>query len=403
MRSDKPTSVSTTYLEGSAHPVAFRVVRRNPPRVLTERKLVGTNDVQITVGKDKPPATTPLALPGEWAVAEGLVQEHVPLSFEPLQHLPSAAKTYTIRRPMLSLDVEAGILKGTATLSIPDGNYPERIVSPLEVPVEITIKLPTSLEDAKQLQAHVRACAGVCADVTVEVRYDHERLVKLVQEMNRAAAKMQQSGSRVDQLAQVVFDVEDLIRDAVSQVSQSVYLQAMARAPLSWGDATVGAADKSVDYNWLGWNLIPKGPLFDFAVPGWGYRGNRIHGRSVPHTAALLAYPSLPAVFAGEHWTNKFPAFVYGEVSYAKKVSRSLELGVRLTMALDIWERLGLRPDAKPPQLFGPNPAGTNGRPDADYLSERGQALEAIKKNLRPANDLQPWVMLRLEGRFDWP
>src|SRR4051812_32372849 len=47
--------VNITFLEGSAHPLAFRVVRTNPLTVT-----VGTNDVDVTVGADKPPDTQPL-------------------------------------------------------------------------------------------------------------------------------------------------------------------------------------------------------------------------------------------------------------------------------------------------------------------------------------------------------
>ena len=54
---------------------------------------VGTNDVDVTVGADDPPDSKSLALPQEWAVAAGLVEPHVPLSFEALQNLPSQAKT----------------------------------------------------------------------------------------------------------------------------------------------------------------------------------------------------------------------------------------------------------------------------------------------------------------------
>jgi hypothetical protein len=398
---------SVTFLEGSAHPLAFRILRPHlvpdspsgtPPRKVT----VGTNDVDVTVGKDKPPDPRPVALPDEWAVAAGLAEEHVPLSFQALQHLPNGAKTYKIKRPMLSLDLSTGIIKGTAVLSIPDSSGPEHLVAPLEIPVQITIKVPQSA-DVKALRAHVRACKVACVDATVEVRYDRERLVKLVREMTKAAKDMKQTGAKVN-LGQVVLDVEELVKDAISQLGQSiVQLQASAHGPATWIDATVDPSQNTTDYRWLGFNLIPKGPLFDFAVPGWGYRGNRILGHRIPHTFALLAYPSLPAIFAGEHWTSKFPAYVYGEVSHARKVTSGLELGVRLTVALDIWERLGLEPGLTPPNLFEPLPAGSGARNvPARYLSERGTALSDIKSNLGPANNMQPWIMLKVEGRFDW-
>lgn len=385
--------VNVTFLEGSAHPLAFRVVRTNPLRVTA-----GTNDVNVTRGKDKPPDSKPLGLPDEWAVAAGLADENVPLSFTPARSLPSGAKTYKIRRPLLSFDAGKGVIRGTAVLSIPDGNYPERLVSPLEVPVEVTIELPRSADELNNLKAHVRACVFACVDATVELRYNREQVARLVREAAKAVKDVKQAGTNADQLADAVLDVADVVREAISLAAPGVVgLHASAQGPATWIDATSDLTGNVTGYRWLGFNLIPKGPLFDFDVPGWGYRGSHLLGRRAPHTAALLAYPSLPAIFGGEHWTSKFPAYVYGEVSHAKKVSPGLELGVRLTVALDIWERLGLKPGLTPPSLFEPAPPGGV---TARYLSERGTALQTIKDNISPSKDLNPWIMFRVEGRF---
>ena len=132
-----------------------------------------------------------------------------------------------------------------------------------------------------------------------------------------------------------------------------------------------------------------------------GVRGNRILGLPISYTGALLSYPSLPSIFAGEHWTSKFPAYVYGEVSYAKKVAAGLQLGFRLTAAIDIWDRVGLKPDVPAPQLFAPLPAGTDARNvPASFRSERGTALQAIKDGISAGGAVQPWIMFKVDLKW---
>src|SRR5947209_12559898 len=142
MRPPEMFDVDLNFVDGSDHRMIFRWERTDPPRVS-----VGTpNDINVTVGEDDGADTYQLVLPDEWAVTSGvaeLVAEHTPMSLRPARDVPTQAKTYTIIRPVLSLDMRTGFITGTAVIRLPS-DIPERVKGPLEIPVQIKVGVPDS-------------------------------------------------------------------------------------------------------------------------------------------------------------------------------------------------------------------------------------------------------------------
>jgi hypothetical protein len=76
--------------------------------------------------------------------------------------------------------------------------------------------------------------------------------------------------------------------------------------------------------------VAPPGTLFSFNAPAFGYTRSSFDERSgLSTTAAILPTMSPSAISSGARFVESFPAYIYGEVSYVRRILGGYDLGVR--------------------------------------------------------------------------
>src|SRR5438445_1293683 len=362
---------------------------------------VGTpTDVDVTPEPDKGNDLFEPVMPDEFlATLKKVGEDSLPVVLRPTRDLGGQIK-FKIEKPIISVDLKSGTISGTAVLSIPS-DYPAQFKSPMEIPVTIIIQIPQSAEQLSNLHAEIYANPfSYVADrrhnrieATVEVRYDRNLLAKLVNELADAAKNLQKGG-KAGNLSQVAFDVEDLVRHVVPALAKSLLVNVSGKALLTRFDVDVDPIQKTIPsyHTSLGLIPIPSGSIFDF--PALGLGGSRKHG-NWSMIGGLLAYPALPSIFSGAHPTKMFPAYGYVDVSYVRKISHGLDLGIGFTFAGNIWQLSGLEPLPAPDAIYAPIPGP--GPTPAKYFTDRAKAILDVKNMKGPQDDIRPTIMFRVE------
>jgi len=101
--------------------------------------------------------------------------------------------------------------------------------------------------------------------------------------------------------------------------------------------------------------IAPPGAITSVAVPAFGGTYSYADARQrFAVTGALLPSLSLDAINRKAPVVNQFPVYAFAEVSYANKVSKSVELGVRLTIQTSSAEVFGAKsaPPTDPVERF---------------------------------------------------
>jgi len=132
----------------------------------------------------------------------------------------------------------------------------------------------------------------------------------------------------------------------------------------------------------------PAGAITQTPVPAVGVTAtsfNERRGMSV--TGAVLPTISPTAISAGQGFVSEFPTYAYAEVSYVRRISRDLDMGVRLTVDINTAQVWG--PRATPPA----DPAARLSQSIQNYQTAAGQA---------PGTDTPPTPNLGISvfGRF---
>ncbi len=137
--------------------------------------------------------------------------------------------------------------------------------------------------------------------------------------------------------------------------------------------------------------LAPPGAITDIAVPALGYTYSSFGARSgTAFTTAALPTLSPTAIGApGSSFNEKFPLFVFAELSHVRRVSSELDLGLRLTAQFST------------PDLTGRS-AGASGDPGAQLQEAAAQFQQAGDPKAGGTPPV-PNIGVSLFGRFGGP
>lgn len=143
-----------------------------------------------------------------------------------------------------------------------------------------------------------------------------------------------------------------------------------------------------ISYHAAGVVIAPAGAVTQTAVPAFGVTGASFNEkRGISGTAAILPTISPSALSAGQGAAAGFPTYAYAEVSYVRRISRDLDMGVRLTLQVNSA------------QLFGPQAAAPTD--PASRLSQTIQDYQTAAAQT-PGTDTAPPpnVGISVFGRF---
>lgn len=102
-----------------------------------------------------------------------------------------------------------------------------------------------------------------------------------------------------------------------------------------------------VNYSAYGVVLAPAGAVTQTPVPAFGATGSSFNERrGISGTAAVLPTISPSAISAGQGIASDFPTYAYAEVSYVRRISSQLDMGVRVTLQVNSAQLFG--PKATP-------------------------------------------------------
>jgi hypothetical protein len=356
----------------------------------------------------------------------------LPGTSEASRNDPNLQSRVSLLTPILRLDPATGRLVGTATLRVPSG-YPLNLHAPtdLDVRIESTqlggftgrigygpLHADMNLQlhyDTGRLETAVRpafAPAGGFAGFADRLAGILRELVPGIQlsgvlDSLSAVANAVSNGSLpVGQFAERVisliassipegFDLASL-RTALTNLANEIThpgfslrgTLGLGPLPLStfsaYAPTTVplarplfGApAPFPLTYSAGGVILAPPGAITDITVPAFGYTYSSFGATSgTSFTAAALPTLSPTAISAGRPFAEQFPVYVYAELSHVRRVSSSLDLGVRLTA-----------------QFSTPELAGSAAAPTGDANAQFQQALQQYQEANNPSQPAKPPV-----------
>jgi hypothetical protein len=365
---------------------------------------------------------------------------------------PAQQQRIALRQTLLSFDPARGRLRGRATLEVPT-QYPTTIRPPDELQVQFesdalgrfsgtagygpltadlklrlhydTARLEAALQPAfapeggaagfgARLQAIVRRHApgvqGGALDQLlrsllrearggrIEAGLLAERVVALVADSVPAGAGRQQLCAALKALETELthpgfslrgglgLDVPGLGRLPLSRFSAEAPTTVPLARPL------LGApTDFPLTYQAGGVILAPPGAITDIAVPALGYTYSSFGARrGTAFTTAALPTLSPTAIGApGTSFNEKFPLFVFAELSHVRRVSSELDLGFRLTAQFST------------PDLTG-RAAGAGGDLN-QQIQENAARFQQAGDPKAGANPPVPNIGVSLFGRFGGP
>ncbi len=363
----------------------------------------------------------------------------------PPDHDPSPANTARISlvRPIIRLDPRTGKLHGWATLQVPTG-YPLTISTPTEISVEIESSelgqfsgrlgygpLHADFQlrfhyDTGRFESALRPALAPQGGMVglwsrfQQVLTDTVPGIQLTSVSDGLQSALRALTSGQIRSAQFVTRTVDLIRSSVpANVSWDSVRTALRQfaeelthpgfalsgglglfgLPLSTFHAEapttvplarplLGAPTPfPLTYSAGGVILAPPGSITDISVPAFGYARSAF-GATSGSALTIAALPTLSpeSISAGRPVVNQFPVYAYAEFSYVRRVSESVDLGVRLTAQVST------------PQLFG-TPEQPSADPAERFGQLRDQYLEATQQTSTPAPML-PNFGLTLYGNF---
>ncbi len=133
--------------------------------------------------------------------------------------------------------------------------------------------------------------------------------------------------------------------------------------------------------------IAPAGSITDIPVPAFGGLYSRFDEKQgFSAIGGLLPTISPDSISAGKPFAAQFPVFLFAEVSYVRRVSDSLDLGVRVSGQLST------------PQLLPPQP------PSTDPVQRFQQFQSSYQDAINPQSKLSvPNIGLTVFGRFGGP
>jgi Domain of unknown function (DUF4157) len=280
--------------------------------------------------------------------------------------------------PVARLDLGTGRIAGLATLHVPS-SYPVNLHPGTDVPIRIdsTIKDPLTWK--------VGASYGpLTADATVRFHYDVGRLgASLECGASGVARELTHPGLTASGTGRLFgLPISTFGVDAPTTVPRE---KPLLGAPTPF-PSTISAG---------GVIIAPAGSVTSIAAPAAGYyRSSFGESSGYSLTTALLPTLDPDAISAGAPFASRFPVHAFAEVSYVKRISDGLELGIRATAQVNTADLVN------PPKGL---PAPTPGSPTTPGALPAPGAPEPdpFSKDLPPLpTPIGPSAGITIFGRF---
>jgi hypothetical protein len=292
-----------------------------------------------------------------------------------------------IRDLQVTGDASDGAVSAIGTLSIASPSDPARLTEPLDIKfqLETTPLLVSSSGISQGVQGSAAMFGGaVTANFTARFRYDKQRLQRLMQG-RPSASDLAPSADISGALELALFKKIPLLRSIFrTQFELSASSTAPIKRPLSGS-----LFDFPAQYRFTGIVPVPAGGLFDVDAAGYGlHRGSFDAKSGSSLTLSVTPVPVPP-----------FPVYLYGDYYHVAKVSDGVEVGVRLTVALDkadLSKFFGNVGD-----LFTGAVAPSGGDPmQEQYKHAAHRSWDPDSRNNAGADYKKPWLMGRLVVRW---
>lgn len=356
------------------------------------------------------------------------------------ENRPENQQRVSLLRPIVTLDPATGRLRGTATLSVGSeygpshhgptdldvtiestelGRFTGRIgYGPLHADFTLRLRYDTGrLERAlgpafapqggfagfwTRFQAIVRGAApgvdlrGRLADLRALFDALVAGQVQVGQFATRTLSLLGSSIPAGADLGSVRTALTELAQEAVHPGFSARGTLSLGPVPLTWfrADAPTtrpfarplpGSPGFPLTTTAAGIVLAPAGSLSTTAVPAAGVSHSAFGERSgTSFTAAFLPSISTSAISAGRPGVEMFPVYAYAEFTHVRRVTDTLEMGVRLTAQIAT------------PQVFG-QPAAAPDDPNARLQQSLQQYREGSDRAAAPP---PPNVGIGIFGRF---
>lgn len=301
---------------------------------------------------------------------------------------PTEKPTLRLKDPDLSF--KDGILHGTASfvLEIPTP-YPEKFDSPTSIRVEI--KSPKVGLDKLSVKSRVTVLGGLVRVNfnKIELHYDPRAVVKA------AVAIARDRGIKKETLEELLSEVRIDVSAFgwVAILPTWVWLSASSALPLD--RPLLGTKDRLLPVQFgalpdssfvnVGTIAVPSGVFFDTPAPAAGAHWSKFgRDQGFSLTASVIGTPNLDQI--AKDWSRAASVYGYADLYYVKRVSDTVDLGVGLTYAIDVFG-----------ERAAPTPAHLH------YLESKYKPwLPPSQENVPPAEDRSGQrLMFRLKGTHD--
>jgi hypothetical protein len=300
----------------------------------------------------------------------------------------NTADVVKIRNLQVTGDASDKEVSAIGTLSVTNPADPERLTTPLDIDFRLnTTPLTLSTDGLTQgVRGNLSTLGGALkATFTANFSYDTDRVARALKGQGSTsdlAPSLDISGA----LELAIFKKIPLLQNIFRTQFE---LSAPTTAPLN---TTMSGAlfPFPASYKFKGIVPIPAGGLFDVQAAGYGMHSGRFDGKSGSSFTASITPVPLPP----------FPVYLYGDYYHVLKKSNGVEVGVRLTAALDKADFLKVF--RNPGELFsGAEPPG--GPDDAIqhlYKQASHRPWEPDSRYNAGADYKKPWLMGRLTVRW---
>jgi hypothetical protein len=298
------------------------------------------------------------------------------------------ADVVKIRNLQVTGDASDRAVSAIGTLSVTNPKDPERLTTPLDIDFRLsTSSLTLSTDGLTQgVRGSASALGGVVkASFTANFSYDTERLTRVLKGQGSTsdlAPSLDISGA----LELAIFKKIPLLQNIFrTQFELNAPTIAPVKRPLTGSLFAFPAS-----YKFKGMVPVPAGGLFDVDAAGFGMHGGRFDAKSGSNFTASITPVPLPP----------FPVYLYGDYYHVLKTSNGVEIGVRLTVALDKADLSKLFGNAGDLFTGAEPPVAKNEAIQTTYQHASHRPWEPDSRYNSGADYKKPWLMGKLMIRW---